>query len=151
MEGKEKNRNQGIFARPVRAGRRTYFFDVKQTRSGDLFLTITESKKIFKKKDSFRYEKHKIFLYKEDFDKFAKAFEDAVDFVREHVDESLEKGGLDMQEDQNTEKSKETPDTAESNNPEENDVKEPDQETEKFTNVSFDDLDPDAEKGEEEK
>ncbi|MFZ9943649.1 MAG: DUF3276 family protein, partial [Bacteroidia bacterium] len=55
-----------LFAKAVRAGKRTYFFDVKSTRSNDYYLTITESKKRFKD-DGFAYEKHKIFLYKEDF------------------------------------------------------------------------------------
>jgi hypothetical protein len=65
----EENKNNGrdeIYSEKVKAGKRTYFFDVKSTRSNDYYLTITESKKRFKE-DGFTYEKHKIFLYKEDF------------------------------------------------------------------------------------
>jgi len=69
-----------IYARRVPAGKRTYFFDVKTTRSGqDYFLTITESKRI----DEHRYEKHKIFLYKEDFGKFLSAMHEAVQFIQD--------------------------------------------------------------------
>lgn len=69
-----------IFSKRVPAGKRTYFFDVKTTRSGrDYFLTITESKRL----DEHRYEKHKIFLYKEDFGKFVSAMHEAVQFIQE--------------------------------------------------------------------
>ena len=68
---KDSDKNE-IFSRRVRAGKRTYFFDVKATRSNDYYLTITESKRKYKE-DGFTYEKHKIFLYKEDFDKFSDA------------------------------------------------------------------------------
>jgi hypothetical protein len=65
----------------VKAGKRTYFFDVKSTRSNDYYLTITESKKRFKE-DGFTYEKHKIFLYKEDFNKFVEALNNTVNHVK---------------------------------------------------------------------
>ena len=69
-----------VYSRRVPAGKRTYFFDVKTTRSGeDFFVTITESKRV----DEERYEKHKIFLYKEDFGKFVCALHDVVQHVRE--------------------------------------------------------------------
>ncbi|MBL0046212.1 MAG: DUF3276 family protein [Flavobacteriales bacterium] len=61
---------EDVFSKVVQAGKRTYFFDVKSTRGKDLFLTITESKKHTQEDGSAHYEKHKIFLYKEDFDKF---------------------------------------------------------------------------------
>jgi len=64
------NYKDEIYSNAVRAGKRTYFFDVKSTRGGDLYLTITESKKKFNEDGSSYFEKHKIFLYKEDFDKF---------------------------------------------------------------------------------
>ena len=71
----------GLYARRVPAGRRTYFFDVKQTRSGeDVFVVITESKRV----DEGRYEKHRVFLYKEDFGKFADALHETLDHVRTH-------------------------------------------------------------------
>jgi hypothetical protein len=65
----------------VRAGKRTYFFDVKATRKDDYYLTITESKKRLGKEGKVFYEKHKIFLYKEDFDKFSEGLKDAVTYI----------------------------------------------------------------------
>lgn len=76
----EKYRNE-IYSKSVRAGKRTYFFDVKSTRSGDHYLTITESKKKFDQEGNFHFEKHKIFLYKEDFDKFKDGLIEVVDKV----------------------------------------------------------------------
>ena len=67
-----------VYSKAVKAGKRTYFFDVKATRNNDYYLTITESKKKFDKDGVSSYEKHKIFLYKEDFEKFAEGLEDAV-------------------------------------------------------------------------
>ena len=80
----EENKNNGrdeIYSAKVKAGKRTYFFDVKSTRSNDYYLTITESKKRFKE-DGFTYEKHKIFLYKEDFNKFMEALTNTVNHVK---------------------------------------------------------------------
>ncbi len=72
--------NNDLYSKRLKAGkRRTYFFDVRTTRANDYFLTITESKKRF---DDNGYERHKIFLYKEDFNKFINALEDAVDHVK---------------------------------------------------------------------
>lgn len=79
-ENKEKGRDE-IYSERVRAGKRTYFFDVKSTRSNDYYLTITESKRRFKD-DGFFYEKHKIFLYKEDFHKFLEALNETVNHVK---------------------------------------------------------------------
>jgi hypothetical protein len=78
----ERNQKEEIFTRVVRAGKRTYFFDVKATRKEDYYLTITESKKRLGKEGKMFYEKHKIFLYKEDFEKFAEGLKDAVDYIR---------------------------------------------------------------------
>ena len=82
----EKNKDQDnyrneIYSKSVRAGKRTYFFDVKSTRSGDHYLTITESKKKFDQDGNFHFEKHKIFLYKEDLDKFKDGLHEVVDKV----------------------------------------------------------------------
>jgi hypothetical protein len=69
-----------VYSKRIRAGkRRTYFFDVRATKGNDYFLTITESRKRF---DDNGYDRHKIFLYKEDFNKFLKAMQEAVDFVK---------------------------------------------------------------------
>ena len=81
-ETAEESEHREIFSRAVRAGKRTYFFDVKATRRNDYFLTITESKKRFHKDGRFFFEKHKIFLYKEDFDKFSDGFSEVIDFIK---------------------------------------------------------------------
>ena len=70
-----------IYSKVIRAGKRTYFFDVKATRGEDYYLTITESKKVYDIEGNSHYEKHKIFLYKEDFDKFAEGFDETVGFI----------------------------------------------------------------------
>ena len=76
------NRDE-IYSNAVRAGKRTYFFDVKATRGNDLYVTITESKKKYKDDGDFYYEKHKLFLYKEDFEKFKDGFEDVLSKIEE--------------------------------------------------------------------
>lgn len=83
-EGFEKNGmdREEIFSKVVRAGKRTYFFDVKSTKGNDYYLTITESKKRFGDDGKFFYEKHKLFLYKEDFEKFAEGLTEAVDHIK---------------------------------------------------------------------
>jgi len=81
VEEKKDKDNVEIYSQRVKAGKRTYFFDIKSTRSNDYYLTITESKKRFKD-DGFYYEKHKIFLYKEDFNKFIEALKQSVDYVK---------------------------------------------------------------------
>lgn len=80
-ENKGKAGKEEIYTKVVRAGKRTYFFDVKSTRSDDYYLTITESKKRAGKEGKVFYEKHKIFLYKEDFDKFASGLNEVVSFI----------------------------------------------------------------------
>jgi len=80
-ESMDQQDRDEIFSKVIRAGKRTYFFDVKATRSEDYYLTITESKKVFDMEGNSHYEKHKIFLYKEDFDKFAQGFEETVGFI----------------------------------------------------------------------
>ncbi len=83
-EGNNDQYRDEIYANRVRAGKRTYFFDVKSTKGNDLYLTITESKKRFNKDEGKPfYEKHKIFLYKEDFDKFIDGLQDAIDKIKE--------------------------------------------------------------------
>ena len=77
----DKSQKDEIFTKVVRAGKRTYFFDVKATRKEDYYLTITESKKRLGKEGKIFYEKHKIFLYKEDFEKFTDGLRDAVDYI----------------------------------------------------------------------
>lgn len=71
-----------ILSKAVKAGRRTYFFDVRATRGDDYFLTITESRKITAADGTSSYDRHKIFLYKEDFSKFAEGLSEVVEFIR---------------------------------------------------------------------
>ena len=76
------NRREELFSRAIRAGKRTYFFDVKATRQDEQYLTITESKRRFSNEQGkFFYEKHKLFLYREDFEKFLKGLNDSVRFI----------------------------------------------------------------------
>lgn len=70
-----------IFSKSLRAGKRTYFFDVRETRAGDYYLTITESKKLQQDEDNVFYKKHKIYLYKEDFEKFTESLEECTAFI----------------------------------------------------------------------
>tara|TARA_Y100000589_G_C27027841_1_gene577686 strand:+ start:591 stop:938 length:348 start_codon:yes stop_codon:yes gene_type:complete len=83
MENNNENYRNEIYSKSVRAGKRTYFFDVKSTRGGDHYLTITESKKKFDQEGNFHFEKHKIFLYKEDFEKFSDGLDDVLNKIAE--------------------------------------------------------------------
>lgn len=83
MEDNKDNQREEIYSEKVKAGKRTYFFDVKSTRSNDYYITITESKKRFNKdNEGFTFEKHKIFLYKEDFHKFMDALNNTLNHVK---------------------------------------------------------------------
>jgi hypothetical protein len=113
-----------IHSKAVRAGKRTYFFDVKATRRNDYYLTITESKKRFNRDGKFFYEKHKLFLYKEDFDKFADSLNEIIAFIREANPQPIEP------EDSSVKSIKETSDSSEQLVEKEKD----------FTNVEFEDL-----------
>ncbi len=80
-KGKEQQRNE-VFSQTIRAGKRTYFFDVKTTRNGELYLTITESKRRFNNEtNKFYYEKHKVFLYREDFDRFTEGLSTVIHYI----------------------------------------------------------------------
>jgi len=79
----DNKEREEVFSKKVRAGKRTYFFDVKATRSGDFYLTLTESKK---RLEDGVFVKHKIFLYKEDFEKFAEGLNETVDYIKNHQD-----------------------------------------------------------------
>ncbi len=78
----EDERNDEVYSKVVRAGKRTYFFDIKSTRNNDLYLTLTESKKSTRN-GNVNYQKHKIFLYKEDFDKFKEGLCEALDKIQD--------------------------------------------------------------------
>ncbi len=75
---------EDVYSKPVRAGKRTYFFDVKATKGNDYYLTITESKRRVESDGRFSFDKHKIFLYKEDFEKFTEGLSEVVEFIRKN-------------------------------------------------------------------
>ena len=78
-----------IFSKALRAGRRTYFFDVRETKAGDYYLTVTESKKSSNEDGSFYFKKHKIYLYKEDFEGFQENLKECTDFIIENKGEEV--------------------------------------------------------------
>ena len=114
-----QNREE-IFSEVVRAGKRTYFFDVKATRRNDYYLTITESKKRFNRDGKSFYEKHKVFLYKEDFDKFADGLQAAIEYIKRNNPMMHESSEIDSHDEQ----------------PEEATAM-----AENYTNIEFEDLD----------
>jgi hypothetical protein len=109
-----------IFTKVIRAGKRTYFFDVKATRQDDYYLTITESKKRLGKEGKIFYEKHKIFLYKEDFEKFKDGLKDAVSYIDNDKHEPAKNTGTSHESDSHESNTIIT--------------------AEEFTNVEFEDL-----------
>ncbi len=113
-----------IHSKVLRAGRRTYFFDVRSTKAGDYYLTITESKKFTHDDGSFHYKKHKIYLYKEDFEAFRENVEEMMDFI-------INEKGTEVISERHQKDFKKEDDT-------EKEVKEPT--TESFTDVDFDDI-----------
>ena len=117
-----------IHSKAVRAGKRTYFFDVKATRRNDYYLTITESKKRFNRDGKFFYEKHKLFLYKEDFDKFADSLTEIIEYIREANPQPIE---IDESGSADSRIEKTLP-------------KEPVEAEKDFTNVEFEDLGEDS-------
>ena len=89
MEEREILDNEEIFSKVLRAGRRTYFFDVRATRANDYYLTITESKKFTHDDGSFHYKKHKIYLYKEDFEMFKDILNEMTNYVFDEKGEEV--------------------------------------------------------------
>ena len=87
----EREDKEIVFSKSIKAGKRMYYLDVKKDRRNDLFLSITESKRKSVTEDGqFIFEKHKIFLYKEDFDQFESAFKEALDYMRAQISEVTE-------------------------------------------------------------
>ena len=81
MGEKDSMDQEEIYSKVLRAGRRTYFFDVRSTKAGDYYLTVTESKKFTHDDGSFHYKKHKIYLYKEDFSAFRENLDEMMDYI----------------------------------------------------------------------
>ncbi|MBA4738864.1 MAG: PUR family DNA/RNA-binding protein [Flavobacteriaceae bacterium] len=120
-----------IFSKVLRAGRRTYFFDVRSTKAGDYYLTLTESKKFTNDDGSFHYKKHKIYLYKEDFNEFSEILNEMTNYIISEKGEEVisERHQKDFKKEENHE----------TNNDEDNEDSKDDSSNE-FTDVSFDDI-----------
>lgn len=118
-----------IYSKVMRAGRRTYFFDVRETKAGDYYLTITESKKFTNDDGSFHYKKHKIYLYKEDFVDFKDNLDEMINYI---IDEKGEEVISERhQKDYKREENGETVEVASNDST---------PETSSFTDIDFDDI-----------
>ncbi len=115
-----------IFSKVLRAGRRTYFFDVRATKAEDYYITITESKKFTEEDGSFHFKKHKIYLYKEDFTAFKEILEEMTSFVLNNKGEEVisERHQKDFKREYTSESNEETTSQTEKN----------------FTDIDFDDI-----------
>ena len=160
-------REEEIFSKTMRAGRRTYFFDVRSTKAGDYYLTLTESKKFTNDDGSFHFKKHKIYLYKEDFSEFSSNLSEMTDYIIKEKGEEVisdrhqkdyqreEKQETTSEETETTEEETETTEeNQESGNEdetkndaeessetdEENSDNEDDKDSSKFTDVKFEDI-----------
>ena len=121
MSNNEMMEREEIFSKVLRAGRRTYFFDVRATKAGDYYLTITESKKFTNDDGSFHFKKHKIYLYKEDFSDFKDMLTKATDFI-------VNEKGAEVISERHQKDFKKEETTTEAKTPE------------SFTDISFDDI-----------
>ena len=153
-------REEEIFSKTMRAGRRTYFFDVRSTKAGDYYLTLTESKKFTNDDGSFHFKKHKIYLYKEDFNDFSSNLSEMTDYIikekgeevisdrhqkdyqREEKQETTSEETETTEEDQELGNEDETKNETEesSETDEENSDNEDDKDSSKFTDVKFEDI-----------
>lgn len=126
MSEQQTAEREEIQSKVMRAGRRTYFFDVRETRAGDYYLTVTESKKFTNEDGSFHYKKHKIYLYKEDFQDFRENMEEMMHFIIDEKGEEVisERHQKNFNKEDDSEKISDTSDTNVSD----------------FTNISFDDI-----------
>ncbi|HLV23998.1 MAG TPA: PUR family DNA/RNA-binding protein [Moheibacter sp.] len=126
-ENLERSEPDGIYSKVLRAGRRTYFFDVRETRAGDYYLTITESKKNTNEDGSFFYKKHKIYLYKEDFGNFKDILDEITSYVVDERGEEVISERHQKNYENYSESSVQNGETTKST-------------TESFTDVDFDDI-----------
>ena len=138
MENQNDYNAEEIFSKALRAGRRTYFFDVRETKAGDYYLTITESKKFTNEDGTFYFKKHKIYLYKEDFAEFNSSLKETCDYIIENKGTEV----ISEKHDKDFESKKEKKESSEPQNQEEETVKEENIEEEKdFADVDFEDDD----------
>ena len=123
-----------IYSKLLRAGRRTYFFDVRSTKAGDYYLTLTESKKFTNEDGSFHYKKHKIYLYKEDFQEFSNILNEMTDYIISEKGEEVisERHLKDFKKENGLESSEESNGDSKENNSEES--------VNEFTDVDSDDI-----------
>jgi hypothetical protein len=130
MENRVNAEQEEIYSKVLRAGRRTYFFDVRATKAGDYYLTLTESKKFTNQDGSFHYKKHKIYLYKEDFDAFKETLEEMMSFIIDQKGEEVisERHQKDYRKDDDYHEGEQLPDEDSSPN------------TASFTDIDFDDI-----------
>ncbi len=133
MAYKDMMEQEEIFSKVLRAGRRTYFFDVRSTKAGDYYLTITESKKFTNDDGSFHYKKHKIYLYKEDFSEFKEILAEMTDYIIN------EKGEEVISDRHQKDYKKEDYSAVEESKEEEKEEKVP-KSSENFTDVNFEDI-----------
>ena len=139
MENQNDYNAEEIFSKALRAGRRTYFFDVRETKAGDYYLTITESKKFTNEDGTFYYKKHKIYLYKEDFAEFNSSLKETCDYIIENKGTEV----ISEKHDKDFESKKEKKESSEPQKEEEEEtVKEENVEEEKdFADADFEDDD----------
>ena len=133
MENQNDYNAEEIFSKALRAGRRTYFFDVRSTKAGDYYLTITESKKFTHEDGSFHYKKHKIYLYKEDFEAFRENMDEMIDYIIEN------KGTEVISERHQSDFKRDAAQDVENENASES-IPAEDTPTSSFTEVDFDDI-----------
>ena len=132
MEENNNNVNEDIFSKVLRAGRRTYFFDVRSTKAGDYYLTISESKKFTNEDGTFYFKKHKIYIYKEDFQNFSEILGEMTKYI---IDEK----GSEVISEIHDKDYKAKKDEEENTDEEKNDSSKDDS-SNKFTDVSFEDI-----------
>ena len=130
MEENNYNVNEDIFSKVLRAGRRTYFFDVRSTKAGDYYLTISESKKFTNEDGTFYFKKHKIYLYKEDFENFSEILGEMTKYI---IDEKGSEVISEIHDKDFKAKKAEAEEKA-------NDDEKEDSDSDKFTDVSFEDI-----------
>ncbi len=128
MNNNDMMEKEEIFSKVLRAGRRTYFFDVRSTKADDYYLTITESKKFTNDDGSFHYKKHKIYIYKEDFSEFKEILGEMTDYI-------INEKGDEVISDRHQKDFKKEYDTEDSNGEEISKTS-----TESFTDIEFDDI-----------
>jgi len=136
MENQKDYNVEEIFSKALRAGRRTYFFDVRETKAGDYYLTITESKKFTNEDGTFYYKKHKIYLYKEDFAEFNSSLKETCEYIIENKGTEV----ISEKHDKDFESKKEMKESTEPQSVEES-VEENVEEEKDFADVDFEDDD----------